>query len=554
MARAQEVIAGRYRLTRQIGRGGMGVVWLAQDTSLGRDVAIKFLAESLGEVDPTAEERFNREAMLAARMSHPHIVRLYDWVRDADRDAIVMEYVNGENLEQVVQRGGPLGESVVARIGAQVADALAYAHTAEVLHRDVKPANILIDHRRHALLADFGVARRSTATSGLTGTGQFLGTMRYLPPEIALGQRPSPASDVYSLAATLFMAVEGRAPHDADTDHDSTAALLLRLVSGTPRAFTLTDRLRPTLTLALAADPATRPTASELAVELSRYAGQPRVVESPQAPVSQAVAARAEPVEPAHNQTTTPLGPNAARTVVRAAPPPSGIHVGERASTIRSPRAATPRRIAPKTSGPASGTPTRRTRRGQRAAVIVLGALFVVLGLVGVWAYQESTDGLRNIAVGDCVNYFPYETVINPPDGQRRVVSCAGGSATLKVVAQPLTSNAADSCQSGLSFGWSGTSPFVTCYQVFPHINECIPEWRDRASGHIVGSLSLPFSCGAEQAPFGVGTDGRSDSADFGTTRVIAVIDRGGRCPGGSRFYDVPELNEYVCMAAFDDQ
>lgn len=219
------MIAGRYELLRELGRGASGVVWLARDDVLGRQVATKRLPR-VGE-DPHAEVRAWREARVAAGLRHPSLVAVYDLVEDGDDLWLVMEYVEGPSLSGLVAAHGPLDPGRVAPIAGAVADGLALAHAEGIVHRDVKPSNILLGPDGAAKLADFGIAR-SEATSTLTQTGMVRGSPAYLAPEVATGQGAGPASDVWSLGATLFHALEGHPPY-RDPD-DNVVATLYRIV------------------------------------------------------------------------------------------------------------------------------------------------------------------------------------------------------------------------------------------------------------------------------------------------------------------------------------
>ncbi|MEV6494093.1 serine/threonine-protein kinase, partial [Actinoplanes sp. NPDC051633] len=199
------VIAGRYRLETILGRGGMGAVWQGTDTLLDRDVAVKEIylpgADS-GPVDPEDPRirRAMREAQAAARLRHPSIVTVHDVALDAGRPWIVMELVDGPSLAEVVAKAGPLPAGRAAEIGLQLLDALSAAHRRGTVHRDVKPANILIDTDR-AMLTDFGIAAMDDA-SALTMPGQMIGSPSYMAPERINGHPATPAGDMWSLGVT----------------------------------------------------------------------------------------------------------------------------------------------------------------------------------------------------------------------------------------------------------------------------------------------------------------------------------------------------------------
>src|SRR3954447_15223986 len=204
-----EIIAGRYVVLRAVGRGGMGTVWLCRDERLGREVAVKQVGTMPGEPVPDPA-RALREARSLASLHHPHVVSVFDAVEDDDHIWLVMEYVPGETLAELIAREGRLDPEQVAAIGAQVADGLAAAHARGTVHRDVKPGNVLIAGDV-AKISDFGIAR-TAGDPQLTRSGLVMGTPLYFSPELARGADPTPAADVWALGATLYTAVEGGPP------------------------------------------------------------------------------------------------------------------------------------------------------------------------------------------------------------------------------------------------------------------------------------------------------------------------------------------------------
>ena len=212
------VVAGRYRLTEVLGSGGMGTVWLAVDELLGRLVAVKEVSPPAHVTEAesqTLRERTLREARTAARLNHPNIVTVYDVVEDGSRPWIVMELVQAKSLRDIVQQDGPLSPRQAARIGLQVLAALRAAHRLGIVHRDVKPGNVLIDDDGRAVLADFGIARGLDGST-LTTSEVLVGSPSYIAPERAHGEPGGPSSDLWSLGATLYAAVEGRPPYRRD--------------------------------------------------------------------------------------------------------------------------------------------------------------------------------------------------------------------------------------------------------------------------------------------------------------------------------------------------
>jgi len=225
--RATTVIAGRYRLERRVGEGGMAEVYLAHDELLDRPVAVKVLRQALAQ-DRVLRERFVREAQAAARLDHPHIVGVYDLGEWGGRPFLVMEWVEGPTLASLIRERGPLPVPLACELGAQIASALAYAHARGLIHRDVKPHNILLKAeggRWEAKLADFGLAKVLSATS-LTLTQEVFGTPQYVAPEVVRGERVTPAADLYSLGVVLFEMLTGQwDPLESTCRHASLSIL-----------------------------------------------------------------------------------------------------------------------------------------------------------------------------------------------------------------------------------------------------------------------------------------------------------------------------------------
>jgi serine/threonine protein kinase len=258
------LVAGRYEIVRPLGHGAMALVDLAQDVELGRPVALKRLADNLAR-DDELHARFLREARLAARLAHPNIVRIYDVGDEDGVPFIAMEYVEGETLAGLLARRGVLEEREAARLGVQLFQALAAAHDAGLVHRDVKPQNLLLRSDGALKLGDFGVAVGLGGTR-LTMAGTVLGTAGYLAPEQARGEDVTPAADVYAGGAVLYEMLAGRPPR--------TAASLAEL--GRPGPIAPPPALPDLVLACLAADPRDRPAADVVA---RRLAGGP--VEDP---------------------------------------------------------------------------------------------------------------------------------------------------------------------------------------------------------------------------------------------------------------------------------
>ena len=277
------VVAGRYLLQHPIGRGAMGTVWRAQDSLLARDVAVKEvrlrspLPDATGSPGggPVTEEtrvlyeRTLREARTAARLNHPAVITVFDVIEEADGCPwIVMELIQGRSLEQVVAEDGPLPAQQAADLGGRLLGALRSAHAAGILHRDVKPSNVLLGMDGRAVLTDFGIATLEGDT-GLTQAGMVMGTPGFTAPERVRGEPASPASDLWALGATLFAAVEGHGPFD---DRQTSLAILAAIANEDPPQPRLAGPLRLAIEALLRRDPWARPDAATAARMLAAAA------------------------------------------------------------------------------------------------------------------------------------------------------------------------------------------------------------------------------------------------------------------------------------------
>ena len=253
-----ELIADRYELEELVGTGGMSSVYRALDTLLERNVALKILHPHYGD-DAEYVERFRREARSVAQLSHPNIVTVIDRGEADGRQYIVFEYVDGESLKQLVDRTGPLPARRAIELGLQVAEALAFAHNNGLVHRDVKPQNVLVTEDGEAKVTDFGIARSMDVEHGVTQTGTVLGTSNYLSPEQARGQAVTPATDVYSLGVVLYELLTGEVPFPGET----FVAVAMKHINEEPpsvaeRRPDVPLRLVAAIERALAKDPAVR--------------------------------------------------------------------------------------------------------------------------------------------------------------------------------------------------------------------------------------------------------------------------------------------------------
>ncbi|TLS42425.1 serine/threonine protein kinase [Streptomyces montanus] len=260
-------VVDRYRLLEPIGQGGMGRVWRATDELLDRPVAVKELRlDATGTEEPAVRrERVLREARASARIDHPNVVRVYDVAEEADRLWIVMELVEAPSLAQTVVDHGPLDVAETARIGLALVEALRRVHAAGVLHRDIKPGNILLGPGGRVVLTDFGIAALQDA-QGLTAAGVIVGSPEYIPPERIGGRPQGPPSDLWSLGATLCTALTGRSPFQ----RASTLATLHAAMYEEPQLPSEDESLTALLRGLLARDPAARPDAGETARVLER--------------------------------------------------------------------------------------------------------------------------------------------------------------------------------------------------------------------------------------------------------------------------------------------
>jgi serine/threonine protein kinase len=267
------VVGGRYEIAGELGRGGMGVVWLANDRVLHREVALKEISYPIHLTDAeraVLRERTLREARAAARLEDPHVVAIHDVVEEDGRPWLVMEHVRSRSLQRILEEDGPLSPAQVARIGLDVLSAIEVAHAAGVVHRDVKPGNVLVDDDGHACLTDFGIAT-TTEDSSLTTDGAVLGSPAYMAPERANGRPPTPAVDLWSLGATLYAAVEGHSPFDRDTP----MATMLAVVGEEPAPLSAAGPLEPVLRGLLTKDPAARTSAARAREQLAAVAAGP---------------------------------------------------------------------------------------------------------------------------------------------------------------------------------------------------------------------------------------------------------------------------------------
>ncbi|MFF7599548.1 serine/threonine-protein kinase [Streptomyces mirabilis] len=310
------MVTGRYRLAESIGQGGMGRVWRATDEMLDRQVAVKEMR--IDGLDPedtrTRRERTLREARATARIDHPNVVRIYDVVDQGERLWIVMELVAGRSLEQLVVEDGPLDPPTAARIGLELVAALRQVHAGGVLHRDIKPGNVLVERRGHrVVLTDFGIAALQDAEA-LTMVGMLVGSPDYMAPERVSGRPQGPPSDVWSLGATLCAALGGRSPFSRST----TLATLHAVLYEEPELPSTAGELGEILAALLEKEPSTRPGLAELETALRPIAfPRPEETESPEAGLVPEPAAES-PESPEAAETREPSEASEAREIPEA--------------------------------------------------------------------------------------------------------------------------------------------------------------------------------------------------------------------------------------------
>ena len=401
------LLADRYRLERRIGQGGMAEVWVATDIQLDRRVAVKWLRPALAS-DPVLAERFRREAIAVAQLNHPNIVAVHDVVEHAGRQAVVMQFVDGKSLRQLLDTQKRLGPELTIHIGAAVASALDEAHRGGFVHRDVKPGNILVTSDGRVLLTDFGIAKGlDAAGEDLTSDNVMMGTAKYLSPEQVRGRKLDGRADIYSLGLVLYECLAGRVPFLGETDADTALARL-------QRDPTDLNRLRPTLPTGLvdlihrtlARNPAHRPAngADLRTALLAVDTAPPPIDRTPSQPIQRQPTPPQLDSEQAGNRSRSALGlslpsgplphrPNIPGEPIAAHPPRGGIDADH---TPISPRERpVSRDRTPPAGSSLRGRPARGLQQNQRTSLIVILALLAVAAIVAgiVWVSLQSDSG-----------------------------------------------------------------------------------------------------------------------------------------------------------------
>lgn len=415
-AQNPELIAGRYQLVERIGQGGMGRVWRGVDQQLfGREVAVKEILFPPGMDDGDRAallRRFTGEARAAVTLSHPGIITIHDVVEHQGAPVIVMELIRGQSLAAAIRSRGRLPVRRVAEIGAAMLDALGEAHGARIIHRDIKPDNVLLTKDR-VVLTDFGIAHLADATTKLSHSGIVIGTPQYMPPEQLEGKRPTPANDLWALGATLYHAVEGRPPFDAEGLHALAVAVFTRPHRPPVHAGPLT----PVLDALLTKDPAQRVGAAAAAGMLASvlrssrpradastgHEPAPESVPDPRetpVPAPDAAAEHASaPTEPEQAPSTTPsprtptvLDPESAAGAPRRRPvpdrpagPPVPVPPAEDAVTLS----------ATAKVGHGERAPARRRALTWRSAVLGAALATLATGSVLTWTLTRDDDAPR---------------------------------------------------------------------------------------------------------------------------------------------------------------
>ncbi|MBB5806113.1 serine/threonine protein kinase [Saccharothrix ecbatanensis] len=415
------LVAGRYRLGRRIGSGAMGIVWQAHDERLHRTVAVKqlLLQPGLAEADTDeAKRRAMREGRIAARLQHPHAIAVYDVAEDDGQPWLVMEYLPSVSLSSALSERGTLPPRDVASIGSQVASALAAAHNAGIVHRDIKPGNILLGNEGTVKITDFGISR-ATGDVTVTATGMLAGTPAYLAPEVAKGYDPGPPSDVFSLGSTLYAAIEGAPPFGLN---ENTIALLHQVASGKVVPPKQAGPLTALLMRLLRAEPEDRPTMAEAREALAAVAAGRAAPEFPMAmPQSHPPSWQGTPVQaaraPADRHNPAQHNPQPAATRVAPAPQPAPQRQ-QRHNPQPARPSGTPRPASASNGGP--------MLKGKRSAIVtalaVAGAAVVGILLASMLSNGDPNDkqagavtSTTAVEAGGSASMTPSKKPVNPP-------------------------------------------------------------------------------------------------------------------------------------------
>ena len=507
-----QLVAGRYRLLNTIGSGAMGVVWQARDERLDRTVAIKQLLMRAGLSDSQTEDarrRAMREGRLAARLQHRNAIALFDVAEHDGDPCLIMEYLPSRSLSLVLADRGTLSPQEAAQIGEQVATALTAAHAAGIVHRDVKPGNILIDDTGQVKITDFGISRAADdGTMTQSSAGMLAGTPAYLAPEVARGQDPTRASDVFSLGATLYHAVEGQPPYGFK---DNPLAQLYAVAMGNVPQPKRAGELTNALMRLLSSDAADRPTMPEVVTTLSSLSNGAGVVAPPPPPIP--VTAPAQPTLIA----SVPAKSAKARKASVAAPPPP---------TKQDPPAPPPPPKQPKrqSGGAAPGD------KGKRNILVVVGAIVAAAVLGGLVATLLSTKTPDPNAQNQQSVSPPTETVTvgaTPPPGSSPSSppssAASGNSGQVDWRSAGLMLVAYYGRDGGTQAMWNLLTPsaqhvfgdFATFDQYWSQFSQVAGRHANRVSGDTDGGQRLTID-----VDYGNGSQ---------STRNIRVVNQGGK-------------------------
>ena len=418
------VFNGRYELLRRIARGGMADVYLARDASLGRQVAVKVLFPEFAN-DPSFVERFRREAKAAANLNHPNIVGIYDWGQEQGTYYIVMEYVVGRSMADVLRSTGPLSPDRAAEIASSVAEALSSAHSAGLVHRDIKLGNIIVSDDGQVKVADFGIATALAQRTGdnLTQIGSVLGTATYFSPEQAQGKSLDGRSDLYSLGVVLYEMIVGKPPFTADT----STAVAVKHVQERPLppsllGVSIAQSLEAIILKLLAKNPANRyPRADDLCSDLRRYLDgahsiPPRAPQLPRAPAPRRPTGTV-PAQPTRPQAAAPSRPSTA-PVPTASQPGVRAPVGQRPDATGAHLPASPAGAPPPQYVPPAYyyEEVHRSDSWKRTLLMFVGLVCLVaaLGFLAVIFYRSL--GLDEEAANDTPTTSSGAALVEVPD------------------------------------------------------------------------------------------------------------------------------------------
>jgi len=513
------LIGARYRLVRRIGQGGMAEVWLAKDTSLDRDVAVKVM-RAHHDNDHVGNERFRREAKASAALSSPNIVTVYDVVEDAGRQAVVMEYINGQSLRELLDKRHRISPSLTVHIGMAVATALDAAHAKDLVHRDIKPANILITPAGRVLLTDFGIAKTLSGNeSDLTNDNIMMGTAKYLSPEQVSGKKLDGRADLYSLGLVLYECLAGRVPFVGGTDVETALA---RVQGDAPDILKIRPTLQPLVAniihQMLARDPEQRQPSGE-AVRAALYRareigldGTPTGLTPPDGnAVPESAREILRDLEPATSPTTTP-------TTIP----------GEPVISNPTPRTDTARSTS--SSRPVNKALEKRAHRitptSMLAAAVVIG---VVLAGVVLWRSVSSPStktpvasaSTTPVATGpvNIVNVSSYD-----PDGDDNSEN--------------------DDLIPNLRDGKSGTQWRTVCYGNNQFGSKKGVGFVAELSGRSIGTLSVDFG----YAPWEVDVYGYSDSLPSKIESWGPALARSESDDPGEATFTISQPSQYVLV------